>query len=369
MRLCFIVGTLGRGGAERQLLYMLRALKKTGIQIRVLSLTAGETYEQDIQDLGIGVECVGGNPSRLARLAAIVTAVRREPADIIQSTHFYTNHYAAVAARFIGATSVGAVRGNLREALRGSRPFGLVGLLMPDYLVVNSRPALQDALKRGRSPERVVLLTNVVDTNRFSPGDQFKSPATDRLRLLFVGRLTGEKRADRFLRLVHGITQVLPGQVVEAKIAGDGPDRPMLEALRSSLQLDPDRVRFIGEAQDTAPLYHWADMLVLTSDHEGTPNVILEAMACRLPVVAAAVGGVPDLLRHGGGLAVRPEDEKAFAEAVLRLHRNRELAESLAVEGSRYVAHNHSLDSLGARLTSIYDTIIGAEGCGRGRRT
>jgi glycosyltransferase involved in cell wall biosynthesis len=340
---------------------MIESLKDYPIDARVLTLTDGQPLQREIEDLGVPVEWVGARPSQAARLRAIVASLRSRPVDVVQSIHFYANLYAALPATLMRITSIGAIRGDGSEALRANRVFGLADLLLPDYLVVNSRPAHRYALDKGRSPARVRLVRNAVDTGRFTPdGKRGDGSSSDSLRLLFVGRLSGEKRADRFLRLVERTCCHLPHRQVEARIAGNGPDRPALQALRSSLGLDPARIQFLAEVDDTAPLYSWADILVLTSDHEGTPNVVLEAMAAGVPVVATAVGGVPDLLSQGGGLLVRPEREDALATAVSRLATDTKLATRLAEEGIRYVARNHSLDSLGAQLEELYRTAVEA---------
>jgi glycosyltransferase involved in cell wall biosynthesis len=359
IRVCFVVGVLGRGGAERQLVYWLRTLRDQAVETRVLSLSQGQPFQREIEDLGVPVEWVGANPSRVARLAAIVAALRRQPADVVQSTHFYTNLYAAVAAAITGARSIGAIRGDVLEALRANSPFGLAGLFLPNYLVVNSPPARQDAVDRGRSPTHVLLVRNVVDGSRFGfRAYRGAAAGPEGLRLLFIGRLTHEKRADRFLRLVERTSREFAGWNVEARIVGDGPERAVLEDLRSTLQLDPSKVQFMGEMQDMAPLYAWADLLVLTSDHEGSPNVILEAMSCGLPVIATAVGGVPDLLCFGGGLMARPQSEDALFAVVAKLATDAQLAELLAAAGTRYVARNHSVESLSPQLDTIYRMVV-----------
>ena len=79
MKICFIVGTLGRGGAERQLLYMLRALKKCGIAARVLCLTKNESYEDEIKSIGINVEWIGSHKNRGLRLLSIINNLRKNP--------------------------------------------------------------------------------------------------------------------------------------------------------------------------------------------------------------------------------------------------------------------------------------------------
>lgn len=359
IKVCFVVGTLGRGGAERQLIYMLGALKSRPVDIRVLCLTRGEALEAEIKDLGVSVEWVGSSPSRARRLVSIVRSLRREPADIVQSAHFYTNIYAATAATLTGSRSIGAIRNDVLSELRGNPLIGFADLLWPGHLVVNSRLAQRRAVERGRSPDRVLLVSNAVDSLRFGTdrhGGAFRNP--DRLHLLLVGRLTRQKRVDLFLRLIDKADCGLDGQRVEARIVGDGEDRASLEALSSTLGLDPRRVLFTGQVEDTAPFYSWADILVLTSDHEGTPNVVLEAMASGLPVLATAVGGVPDLLCHGGGLMVRPGSLDALFTTLAQMVGDVGLVERLAREGRQYVARNHSLDSLRSQLSEVYEVVM-----------
>src|SRR5215468_4676354 len=97
-RICYLAGTLGQGGAERQLFYAVQALRQNGAGVRVLSLEAGGFWETPIKDLGVPVTCVGEGGSRFKRVMRIVKLLREEPADILQSQHFYANAYAAVAA-------------------------------------------------------------------------------------------------------------------------------------------------------------------------------------------------------------------------------------------------------------------------------
>ena len=88
MKVCFLAGTLGRGGAERQLLYMLKALKGRDISTKVLCLTSGEAFEREIRSLGVPVEWIGKASNRPLRLLTVVDRLRKYAADIIQSTHF-----------------------------------------------------------------------------------------------------------------------------------------------------------------------------------------------------------------------------------------------------------------------------------------
>jgi glycosyltransferase involved in cell wall biosynthesis len=355
---CFVAGNLGRGGAERQLVHMVGCLRNTPVGTRVLCLTQGDALQAELEALGASVVWVGSQASRLARQREIMSVLKLDPPDIIQSAHFYTNMYVGMAAKALGRPSLGAIRNDVAIELTESRPFGRAHLLMPRYMIANSRLGRERAIHAGRTPASVFLVRNAVDTHRFSAvARSALASKSETLRLLFVGTMEPRKRPDRFLRLVRSLRANLPGLDLEARLVGAGWDNPELHELSASLGLDSRTVLFESPSADVVPFYTWADMLVLTSDHEGTPNVILEAMASGLPVVATAAGGVPDLMAHGGGLLVRPDDEDGLFRSVMRLRSDDRLRATLIQEGLRFIGANHSLDGLRRQLLSVYGAV------------
>jgi glycosyltransferase involved in cell wall biosynthesis len=355
VRVCFLAGTLARGGAERQLIYMLRALKQTGASIRLLCLTRGEALEGEVKALGIPVEWVGAG-ARTTRLYRIIQSLRREPADILQSAHFYTNLYTAVAGRAVGIRNIGAIRSNLNNELEANGLAGRGDLFLPTHLIANSALARQRAITRGISPERIDLVLNAVEVESGNGKRDFKEQGT--ARVLFVGRLIQVKRPDRFLQVLSRVRQELPDRRVKAVIVGDGPLRPEVETLAKTLKLGPDQLELRGELENANGAYQEADLLMLTSDWEGTPNVLLEAMAHSLPVAATSVGGVPEILGDGRGLLADPGDEDALTGAAVRLLSDENLRARCGQQSREHVTRFHSLDALRTQLTSIYSKLL-----------
>lgn len=357
LKVCFLAGTLGRGGSERQLVYMLEALRQNGLATRVLCLTQGEPFEKEIIELGISVQHVAREgSSRLGKLNNIIRSLRREPADILQSIHFYTNLYAAVAARVTGAKEIGAIRSNLDVDLRSAGVIGRLNLKVPRHHITNSSTAREQAVARGVALNRIDLIPNVVSIKN---ENHLHRKNNGTVRLLFVGRLTEEKRADRFLRIVSSIAEQAPGVGIKAAVAGDGPLRPQIESLARTLGL-AEKVEMLGERSDMSAVYQQADLLLLTSDLEGTPNVILEAMAHALPVAATKVGGVPVLLGQDRGFMSDPSDEQGLAGAALRLVTNPNLRSELGRVGQEYVKRFHSHTQLHKQLMGIYEKVLSA---------
>ncbi|MDB6063915.1 MAG: hypothetical protein JWR26_123 [Pedosphaera sp.] len=360
LKLCFLAGTLEHGGAERQLFYILQALCQAGTTPRLLSLGQGEFWEETIKSLGVCVTSVGDQPSRLKRLFRVLKEIRKDPPDVLQSQHFYTNAYAGVASWLFGAGGIGAMRNNGRTEVSES---GLVGgwlnLHCPRMIAANSRIAMQYAIARGVPASRLYFLPNVVDTEWFKPpGDFSNEPFT----LIAVGRLVKQKRMDRFISIL-GRLRMDHGLNVRGLIVGPGCQnedlRTELENQARRLGLFPDIVQFRGGVSDTRSVYREAAVCVLTSDYEGTPNVLLEAMASGLPVVAAQVGGVPQIVQHGQtGFLLEPGDIEGFTTALVKLVKSSKLRTEMGRRARTYVEENHSLHRLPAYLEGLYELAL-----------
>jgi glycosyltransferase involved in cell wall biosynthesis len=146
---------------------------------------------------------------------------------------------------------------------------------------------------------------------------------------------------------------------VKGAIVGDGPLRSQLENQAGQLGLLPDLIRFTGGVANMGELYEQADIFLLTSDWEGTPNVVLEAMSSGLPVVASRVGGVPDLIRHGEtGYLADPELSDSYISPLMQMIKNPELRQTIAKNARQYVIDQHSLELLPTFLKNIYDQIL-----------
>ena len=370
LKVCFLAGTLTPGGAERQLYYMLRALARAGATARVLSLDRGEFWEEKIKDLGVRVTWLGERSSRLPRLFRLLKEMQMDPPDVLQSQHFYTNAYVGMAARLLPMSGVGAMRSDGRLDARKSGSLGAwLNLRLPAIIAANSQSAIQYALAQGVAASRLHFLPNVVDTERFRISEDSEQKAEGRGRnagkpitLIAVGRLVRLKRLDRFISIL-GRLRTDCGLNVRGLIVGSrGRNQdlqPELENQARSLGLSPDVVQFRSVVSDMQSVYHEAAVCVLTSDFEGTPNVLLEAMACGLPVVAARTGGVPGIVQHGRtGFLLEPDDLDGFVAALAGLVRNLRLGTEMGRQARAYVEQNHSLERLPACLSALYQMAL-----------
>ena len=171
----------------------------------------------------------------------------------------------------------------------------------------------------GLEPSRCTVIPNAVPAALFAPAAAEEGERARRVldvtnlpTVLFVGTLSWEKAPAVAVEAVGLLTDV------HLVIAGDGPERSDLEALAE--RVAPGRVNFVGTVADTASLYTAADLLLLTSRTEATPGVLIEAGMAGLPVVAARVGAVPEIVDDEvTGLLVDSDRPADFAAAVERL--------------------------------------------------
>ena len=204
-----------------------------------------------------------------------------------------------------------------------------------DVVVAVSEDIAEHLEALGVPKSKIKVVANGVD-RRFQPAD--RSVMRERLGLpegefivLFVGLLVPVKGLD----LLVGALAELADPKPLCLLVGDGPERPGLERQAAELGVG-DHLRFVGRrSSDEIPTWMGAaDLLVLPSRSEGRPNVVLEAQACGLPVVATRVGGTPELVCDGKtGLLVESEDVSGLADALRRLRTDRGLREALGRAG------------------------------------
>jgi glycosyltransferase involved in cell wall biosynthesis len=361
LKICFVAGTLEHGGAERQLFYVLRELRKHGAALKVLCLDKGEFWEPAIRSLGIPLVWVGANRSRLARLLKVLKELHREPADILQSQHFFANGYVGLTARLLRLSGIGAMRneGNV-ELQRNGRIGGRLNLHLPAIIAANSKMAIDEVVARGLPRSRLFFFPNVVDTEPFKPGPD-RGTGIEPIVLLASGRMVRQKRFDRMISIVGRLRNDLKLDV-RALIVGPAHDRKLrteLECQAAQQGLIPDHVQFVDGVADMAPHYRRAQVFVLTSDFEGTPNVLLEAMASSLPVVSTNVGGVPQIVQEGRtGLLKDRDDLEGLIMAVAALVRSPALRREMGRQAREYIERNHSLRRLPAYLAGLYDKAL-----------
>jgi len=288
LRVLQVIGTAITGGMEVYVGQLLDRLPGW-IECTVVAPGASEVTER-WRDRGHHVHMSPMNEDAHVADAVerVVEIARRTGAQLIHSHLSNANAVCAVASAIVGVPAIATMHGRhltLRdvEVLTFGR----------QHALVVCEAALAQALLLGIDAARVTLVPNGVDTVRFVPRAR---PANAPLTVAYVGRLAPEKEPVDFVRVAAAVARTMPG--VRFCMIGDGALRgDVRECIaRSGLC---DRVEMRGLVADMHDVYRDLDVVVSTSSMEGMPLALLEAMACGVPVVATAVGGVPELVCNG----------------------------------------------------------------------
>lgn len=236
-----------------------------------------------------------------------------------------------------------------------------------DHVITVSEQQRHTLLRKGFSPHRVSVvrpgipylalegLHRASGEERISARVRWGLPP-EAYVITAVGRLSTEKRFDLYLQTCSRLARLIPH--ARFLLVGGGKQEANLKALQSKLGLQ-ERVIFTGLTRDMAAIYAATDLVMLTSDTEGTPHVLLEAMGSDIPVVSTRVGGVPEFVTHDvSGLLVPAGDSHALAHAAMRIYSDPQLAARLK-EGGRAVAESFTVERMAAEVEQVYRAVMG----------
>jgi len=354
--IAIMIGQLSQGGSERQLYMFLKECDRS--LWNPVVYVSGELgyWEEPIRDLRIPVVLLKGN--RLAKMMQFRSACIAQSAKYFFSWSSYTNGY-ALALAGCGVHCIGSFRNaafaDLPDRMRLFWTwFSVAGLTRA---VCNSHETWAQLNRLRRLKERVVHVPNAVQV--FTPGQiaawrekwrRHLGLTDDQVLILGVGRITSQKNFSRFIDVVAEVHGMLP---VQAVIAGrDHGTMPELQQKIDALGLH-DTVRFIGTVPDARELMCAADIFLLTSDYEGMPNVVMEAMAVGVPCVVTKVNGVQDVIQNGVSGFICAPDAQELARRVLSLVQNPSLRCGIGDKAKNSIQNNHSPEQVSHRLWSL----------------
>lgn len=353
-RLLYLVGQLGPGGLERQLCYLLRAMDRKCYQpaVTVWNFSEDDVYVPQIRELGVPLYSLPPTLSRAVKLRAFHRLVGRLQPEVVHSYNLYTNFAAYWAVWGTQAIAFGSMRSDFTLEKEDAGPWlGRLSSRWPRSQISNNSLAAQ-TIRRSRSlflPGTVSVVRNGVDLELFQC---FPAAIDGQVRILGVGSLLPVKRWDRVIGAALELKQ--RGVDFLITIAGDGPLRRSLERKAQDIGVK-DCVEFIGYSNNIPRLLADATFLVHTSDSEGCPNAIIEAMASGRPVVATDVGDVPSLVEDGKtGFVVCRKDEAMLVERMVTLINNRNLCRRMGEAGRSKAEREFGLDHLVSETLAAY---------------
>jgi glycosyltransferase involved in cell wall biosynthesis/protein-tyrosine-phosphatase len=374
LRVCHVMSADLWAGAEVQVATVASYLVDApDVDLTAVLLNDGP-LAAELRRLGVPVTVIDERANNsLEILTALARYFRARPVDVVHTHRGKDTVLGALAARLAGVRGLVRTVHGQREPMRGwdRVKFGVYEALdtwtlrcFADRIVAVSRRLARSLDDGGYGPGTVVPIPNGVDVERIRssrPREEVRralgiDPTAGLIGI--VGRLTPVKGHALFLRAARRILDEAPR--ARFLIVGDGPLRTELERTARELGVAEACV-FAGARMDVYDLVGAMDVFVLSSLHEGSPMALLEAMALGTPVVATAVGGVPEILTQGTtGLLVGGQDANGLAAACLELVRNPEWARGMAERARRVAADKFSHRRCGAALVGTYHAVAGS---------
>lgn len=310
------------GGLESVVRLLALGQRRRGYRVVVAAIvdTPSHPFVQTLTAHGIDVVPVhlpsGGYRAERLRMAALIREVRP---DVVH-THGYRPDILDIGvARRHGVATVSTLHGFTGGdwKVRTYERLQLRALRAADAVVAVSHGVYERARQSGVGQRTLHLVRNAYAATDFADRQSARAALgieDDGFHVAWIGRLSAEKGGD----VAIDALAYLRDTPVRLSIIGDGPDRTMLEGRAVALGVG-GRVTLHGIVPDAARYLPAFDAFVLSSRTEGTPMVLLEAMAARLPIVATAVGGVPDVVSDTEGVLVPSNDPPALAAALHRV--------------------------------------------------
>jgi glycosyltransferase involved in cell wall biosynthesis len=358
-RLLLAVDSLEVGGAERHVVDLALALHRKGYGVEVACSVAGGLSES-LEAAGVPVWPLTGRLVKRRVSPAYARGIRRllrgGGFDLVHAHIFASAAAAAIATLGKGLPLVITEHTEASWQTWRTRWISRWAHRRARHTIAVSTPIERRLIERDGVPsDLVTLIPNAVipapdetpDSASTLPDGWPEGPLIG-----VVARLQPEKGVANFLQAATRVSRIFP----EAGflVVGDGPLREELLSLVERLGISK-RVRFLGYRTDSRALMGLMDVLVVPSLTEGSPLIVLEAMAAGIPVVASAVGGIPDQLRHGEeGILVPPDDPDALGEALGALLRDPAYARRLGETGRLRTENEFSHETLVRRIEVVY---------------
>lgn len=354
MRIVHVLQWLEVGGGEMLASRLAGAQRDRGDEVSLVALADGP-LQQHLRKRGLEVSILAKRPGfDLSLFKRLIQHFRQMQPDVVHTHDPQSLVYAAAPARLSGAHVVNSKHGVTRETARRMALRRAAAKAVHCFVTVSDSTAEAARDQREVDDRKLTVITNGVDMAAFRPDPALRREVRRELGLpdhaLVIGTV-GRQEPVKDPQLLLRAAAPLLNDETRLLFTGSGSVAPVLEEQRSHLPR-PEWVQLLGARDDVGRILNALDIFALTSRTEGLPLVLLEAMACALPVVVTAVGGIPDVITDGvSGLLLPPGDHHAARAALARLRDDSALRTALGAQARTLVEQRYSF----TRMLENYD--------------
>jgi glycosyltransferase involved in cell wall biosynthesis len=353
-RFLYLIGQLGPGGSERQLMYLLEQLNRRQYMPHVVvwNYCADDPYVAKIRALEVPIHALSYRGSQLNKLLALRRLIRRLRPEIVHSYSSFMNFAGWWATLGLQTVPIGTLRSDfLRAAQENGVLLGRLNMRWPRSQIFNNISAAEVARQHRRFfvPKQLFVIRNGIDLQRFHT---MPLPCGGLACVVGVGSLRPVKRWDRLLHAAAQLHQ--QGLTFRVRIIGDGPLQSVLQQEIQRLGL-AQVVELPGYSGDVPGELAAATFTVHLAATEGCPNAVMEAMACGRAVVAMAAGDIPAIVEDGRtGFVVPQDDEARLVHCLATLITDRQLCHRMGEASGRKAEQAFGLERLVVETLAAY---------------
>ncbi len=360
-RVVFLLPILDVGGAERTILRSAVGFDRSRFAPTVVAMVKrSDRLADELDAAGIRTVVLDtGTRPRMRQLYRLFRWLRANPPDVLLSYMFHANLAARLMRRIGAAPAVVCSERSAWES-RARILLNRVTVSWADAITVNSAASRRSWARDLGIPEgRISVVHNGIDTTAYAPG-----PPTSQPVIGVLARLHRHNGHDWFLDALADLDR-RGSRPWTCVLAGTGPEEPALRARVADLGLR-DRVRFLGHVDDPPAFLRSLMLCVHPARFSGMPNAVLEAMACRLPVIGTTVGGTPEAIEHGRtGWLVTPDDTTGTSGLLARLLEQSDLRLAVGARARERVVERFSIDAMVSGTEAVISELLDRRGAGR----
>lgn len=361
LRIVFIVESLDVGGTELSLLKWLRHCDRENFEPSVISFRKGALMKE-LEELNVHTTVIHKKfPFDVSFFYRLVRKLAKVKPDVIHCRNgIPAISYGVLAARIAGIPVVSSVHGRTHYIQQNFKTWLWFRVMRLSRTIITVTEGIAEEISRyGNIPrDKIKAIYNGIDLTGQAPAlskqslRQEFSFSPDDFLIGTVGNLRAIK-GQRYL--VQAVQEILfkDGRA-KVVLIGSGEEQENLQKLAAQLHIS-DKIKFLGYRENAGRLIGMFDVFALPSLSEGFPNVLLEAIMAEVPVVAANVGGVPEIVRHGKeALLVNPADVSGLAAAILQLADQPELRSTLVKNALDRVKNHFDIQKTWAQYDAVY---------------
>lgn len=370
-KILFILPNTQQGGAETQLLCLLRGLDKSEFDVYLGLLYENEQLKKEFTSIkNVKTICFNKRgPWDVSVLFKIKRFIKKNEIEIVQT--FLGNHYSFIPALFSkNVIAIGGIRateqpknlGFLKRIMIFKLP-KIISKYNKSILISNSFSGKKLFLEEGFPEELIEVIPNGIDFNRFSKGNKDKILKEFNLKNKFVfamvSRLVEGKNHPELIQVFNKLTEKRRNLVL--LIIGAGPEMDKLKQLVKELDLNT-KVIFTGNRKDIPDFLAAVDIYLFPSRFpEGWPNAVGEAMAAGVPVITYQIGDVKQIIKSGYNGIITDNNMKSFYNATIELMKSKNKMNLLGTNAQRTIGENYSVDKMVKNYQKLYFRLLETE--------